>query len=72
MYQVKFKGRKLGATGIMYTIIETIKIDPRADEMAARLELSKKYQDISNIQVIDIHYPDIERNSSNWSGMSSS
>ena len=69
MFQVKFQGRKLGASGKFYTLMDTVEIDPRVDEMGTRLELSEKYEHISNIKVIEIQYPNCDNNSSNWCGM---
>ena len=52
MLEVKFKARKRGSIGITYWIKDWVKNDPRIDEMAARVELSEKYEHISHIEIV--------------------
>jgi|688.fasta_scaffold930877_1 hypothetical protein len=56
MTEVVFNGRRAGAIGITYDIIEWVKNDPRVDEIACREELSEKYENISNIQIARPRY----------------
>lgn len=50
-YKITFTGRQLGAIGIYEEFEEWVLNNPRIDEMAVRLELSDRYQDISNIRL---------------------
>ncbi|REK50340.1 MAG: hypothetical protein DWQ49_15400 [Bacteroidetes bacterium] len=50
MIEVTFIARKLNSIGGVFKIKEWVKNDPQIDELACRVELSKKYEHISNIE----------------------
>ena len=56
MIEVTFIARKLNSIGSVYKIKEWVKNDPEIDEFACRVELSKKYEQISNIEKAQERY----------------
>lgn len=56
MIEVIFDGRRLGSLGDTYKIKEWVANDPRLDESACQEELSKNYENISEIVVAEARY----------------
>lgn len=50
MFKTAFEGRKLNASGILYTIIEETRNNPATDPELCRDELCEKYEHIQFIR----------------------
>lgn len=52
-YKVKFVGRKLNASGVIYEATDATKANPTTHPEECRIELSRRWEHIMNIRLDD-------------------